>query len=117
MKLFILGLFVFVSANGFAGPGHGHSHGPVDTCKSHATKNLEESSIKIGQCNIVRFIKAKKLDKSWESAKHLKSITKVFNKNKEWVVSFQNEKGVKGKILYIFLTMRGGFIAANFTGK
>ena len=46
-----------------------------------------------------------------------KKELKIFGKKTEWVVTFDNEKGVKGKKLYIFLKLSGEFVAANFTGK
>ena len=40
------------------------------------------------------------------------------NRKKEWVVVFTNEKvkDPKEKMLYIFLTLDGQYIAANYTG-
>ena len=115
-SLLIIVILVFSSIT-FAGPGHGHSHGPVDTCEKLATKDLKKSSIEIGKCHISRLIKAGKISSSWSGSKHEQSITKTFKGKKEWVVTFNNEKGVKGKNLYIFLNLDGGFVAANFTGK
>ena len=110
---------------GFAGPnhgyGHGHSHGhshaPIDPCKKHATKNIKKSSVKIGRCHINRLIKKGKINKSWKRASYKESLSREFKGRKEWVVIFNNKKGVMGKIIYIFLNRKGGFIAANFSGK
>ena len=114
--LFLITSLLFASAC-FAGPGHGHSHGPVDTCKKLATNDLKTSSKNIGMCHVSRLIKAGKIDPSWSGASHVSSETKTFKGNKEWVVTFNNEKGAKGKNLYVFLKLNGGFVAANFTGK
>ncbi|MBK24596.1 MAG: hypothetical protein CME70_11430 [Halobacteriovorax sp.] len=117
MKLLLIFITLAFSASAFSGPGHGHSHGPVDTCKKLATKDLKKSSIKIGKCHILRFVKAGKIESSWRAAKHLQSEIKKFGGKEEWIVTFHNEKGTKGKKLFVFLNMKGGFIAANFTGK
>lgn len=117
MKKLLIITVLLLSSTSFAGPGHGHSHGPVDTCKKLATEDLKKSSIVIGKCHISRFVKAGKIDSSWSNSSHKQSITKDFKGKTEWVVTFNNEKGVKGKNLYIFLNLEGGFVAANFTGK
>ena len=44
-------------------------------------------------------------------------LSKKFGKKTEWVVTFNNKKGLKGKKLFIFLKLNGDFVAANFTGK
>lgn len=115
-SLLILG-GMFIGSYSFAGPGGGHSHGPIDPCKKLATSDLKKSSVEIGQCHIRRLIKKGKINSSWSSASHKESVAKEFKGRREWVVTFDNQKGVKGKTLYIFLNLRGGFIAANFTGK
>ncbi len=114
--LLVIGTFLF-GIVAFAGPGHGHHHGPVDPCKAIATKDLKVSSKEIGKCHVERFVRAGKIASSWRSALYDKSITKQFKGRTEWVVTFNNQKGKKGKTLYIFLKENGGFIAANFSGK
>lgn len=89
--------------------GHGHSHEPVNqiTANSKATKI------------VASFIKQKILDNSWAGTAVNSSEKKTFNGKQEWVVSFANEKvtDVKKRKLYIFLTLSGDYIAANYTGK
>lgn len=97
--------------------GHGHSHGSVQLCISYATKDIKVSSKRIGQCHIERFIKAGKIDSSWKDASYDKSVLKEFKGRKEWVVTFDNENGKRGKKLYIFLKESGALVAANFSGK
>ena len=117
MKTLILFITLLVTSSSFAGPGHGHSHGPKDQCKKLATNDLKTSSFRVGKCHIRRLIVEKKLDGSWSNANHLTSTPKEFLGKKEWIITFQNDKGTKGKTLYIFLKPNGDFIAANFTGK
>ena len=70
-----------------------------------------------GQFHVERLVKAGKIDSTWTKAVFDKSEKKKFGKKTEWVVTFNNKKGVKGKKLYIFLKLDGEFVAANFTGK
>ena len=107
---FTLGLFsIMAVAGGGHDHGHGHSHSPVDQTTANAT------ATKI----IASFIKQKTLNKSWASTTVSSSEKKVFNDRQEWVVSFINEKVAddKKRKLYIFLTLSGDYIAANYTGK
>lgn len=113
MKNLLLIGTLLLSFSSFAGPGGGHSHG-----HSHgAPKVSKEKTGEIGRYHVERLIKAGKLDTSWKSSTLDKSEEKTFGKRTEWVVTFDNEKGAKGKKLYIFLKLSGEFIAANFTGK
>ena len=59
------------------------------------------------------------IDKSWKGTKPVKAEKKAFAKGPEWVVSFKNDK-VKDKTkqtLYIFYSLDGHYIAANYSGK
>ena len=105
-----LGLFsMTATAGGGHDHGHGHSHSPVD----QATANSKATKI------IASFIKQKTLEKSWASTKVSSSEKKTFNGKQEWVVSFVNKKVTddKKRKLYVFLTLSGDYIAANYTGK
>ncbi len=115
MKNLLFLISMILSTVSFAGPGGGHSHGHGH---DHASPNiLKEKTGEVGRTHIERLVKAEKLDKSWLKATYDSSEKKSFSKKTEWVVTFNNEKGVKGKKLYIFLTLSGDFVAANFTGK
>jgi len=110
VKTLILLSSLIFSITTFAGPGKkGHSHKP------HAIS--QEKTIEVGKSQIKRLIKSGKINASWNNSTHERSEKKKFNSRAEWVVTFTNEKGVKGKRLYIFLKLSGKFIAANFTGK
>ena len=111
MKTLILAFIITLTSLSFAGPGHGHSHA------HHAPMIKQDKTQEIGQYHVKRLIKAGKLDSSWMKSTFEKSELKTFSGQKEWVVSFKNDKGVKGKVLYIFLKTSGEFVAANFTGK
>lgn len=88
---------------------HGHSHGPINSnsVKTKATRMLTS------------LVKKGVIDKSWERTKPANVEKKTFAKGPEWVVSFNNDK-VQDKakqILYIFYSLDGHYIAANYTGK
>lgn len=109
MKLFFILITLSLTSLSFAGPGGGHSHGHSQS----APDIKKERTGVIGRTHIQRLVKAKKLDASWMKSKFDKSEMK----KSEWVVTFINEQGVKGKKLYIFLKKSGEFVAANFSGK
>lgn len=112
MRILTILITLTLSSIGFASPGSGHSHGHGH---SHDTAPMisKEKTQEIGKHHIQRLVKAKKLDSTWLTSKFDKSE----KKKNEWLVTFNNEKGIKGKKLYIFLKLSGEFVAANFTGK
>lgn len=88
---------------------HGHSDGPIsaDKVKTRATSTMQS------------LVKKDVINKSWNSIKAAKAEKKNFGKSEEWVVSFKNDK-VKDKskqTLYIFYSLDGHYIAANYSGK
>lgn len=115
MKISIILTSLLLSTVSLAGPGGGHSHGHRHSHRAH--KISKEKTGELGRFHVDRLVKAGKLDKSWKQSTLDKSEKKKFGKKTEWVVTFNNEKGVKGKKLYIFLKLSGDFVAANFTGK
>jgi len=118
----LIKIYVLIAAFGFVAPvyagaghshdkdgGHTHSSGPIseEKAKSKATRTMQNLANR-GVIN-----------KSWISAKVLKAEKKSFSKGSEWVISFNNKK-VKDKTkqtLYIFYSLDGHYIAANYTGK
>tara|TARA_B100001248_G_scaffold165189_1_gene124916 strand:- start:9126 stop:9443 length:318 start_codon:yes stop_codon:yes gene_type:complete len=103
------------SSVSLAGPGHGHSHGHSHGKKSNSI--TEDKAKSVATSEIKRLIGLKKLDSSWENATFDKAEKKKFKGKSEWVLTFDNENGVKGKKLFVFLSLAGDFVAANFTGK
>lgn len=87
----------------------GHSHGPISA--SRATHKAEHK--------VKQLVKKGKISKSWESAKAVGAEKKNFGKGEEWVVMFRNKQEIdKSKqTLYVFYSLDGHYIAANFTGK
>lgn len=115
MKSLFLIVTLVLSASSFAGPGGGHSHGHSH---GHSKKAVSKEQTKeLGKKEIARLVKKGKLDASWIHGTFANSEKKKFGKKTEWVVTYDNQKGVKGKKLYLFLSLSGKFVAANFTGK
>lgn len=90
-------------------PGHSHSHGPItaEAAQEKATQQVAE------------LVTKGKLEASWNSIKPTKAYEKKFEKGMEWVVEFVNSAVAdKAKqTLYVFYTLDGHYLAANFTGK
>lgn len=97
--------------------------GDAATCHFHGKKPASESTVK--SCALKRvekLIKAKKIPKEWSTTTTDQISLQVVEgkKGKEWKASLRNPKIVedgKPKVLYIFFTHPGNFIAANFTGQ
>lgn len=109
---------LFICSGLFASPamagsghdhGHGHSHGPVNehTVANKATKKVKSLAT------------AGKIDSSWAGIKPSSLEQKTYSGQKEWVITFNNDK-VKDKskkTLYLFYSLDGNYIAANYTGQ
>ncbi|TDP78675.1 hypothetical protein EV672_1207 [Aquabacterium commune] len=89
-------------------------------CHFHGLAQANQETV--SQCAVKRqkgLIAAGKIDKSWDGAKPT-AIEQVDGKRaKEWKVTF-NDPAAADKAkenLYMFFTLQGNFIAANFSGK
>ncbi len=112
-KLSICLLILFSLSTPFAYGGEGHDHGnepsePIS--KSEAGKKAAEF--------VRNFSKKGKLPESWGSLQPATVEQKIFKKP-EWVVTFNNpkEKNKDKQTLYVFLSLTGHFLGANFTGN
>ena len=107
---FALGLLPMTVMAG-SGHDHGHSHSHTPVTQTMAQANATEI--------VAALVNRNKLENSWSSiaASSIEKIT--FNGNPEWQVVFVNEKiaNTGKQKLYVFLTLGGDYIAANFTGK
>ena len=96
-----------------AGTGHDHGH-------SHSYSPVNQEKAQSNATEVVAaLVKRNKLDKSWESIK-ASSVEKItVQGNPERVVVFvdKNITDATKQKLYVFLTLGGDYIAANFTGK
>jgi hypothetical protein len=96
----------FASAGGGC---HFHGHAPI------------KESILVGCANDQKdaLVSKGKIDALWKSVKLYKAETVEGKSMKEWKFTFKNpaEKDASKQTLYMFYTLTGNFIAANFTGK
>ncbi|MBT3983226.1 MAG: hypothetical protein HOE90_17870 [Bacteriovoracaceae bacterium] len=95
----------------------------------HGKKIKKDQVIVRAKFELGKLVKNEKLEKSWLEATIVSFEIKTFEKKnksgkvlktiKEWVVSFNNAKikDEKKKILFIFLNLKGKFVAANFSGR
>lgn len=98
-----------------AGGGHshtpdgGHSHGPVssDEAMSRADKKVHQLATK------------GVIDASWSGVQATSAEQKTFAKDVEWVIVFKNDKlkDPTKQTLYLFFSLDGYYIAANYSGK
>ena len=104
-------LFAFTATPSFGAGGHDDHSG-----HDHAAQ-LSQSQIQEKATGFVASIVEKgKLDASWSG---IKPQDPKENSRHEWVIVFSNPeiKDSEKQTLYMFLTLSGEYIAANFTGK
>lgn len=108
IKTIIFSIFLALSSP-VALAGTGHSHAPV------TQEQAEVNASKVVSTLVQRGV----IDKSWGEIQIQQSEQKQFGNQTEWVVSYTNESvSDPGKrTLYIFLTLSGEYLAANYTGK
>lgn len=109
---FILSLSTF---SAIAGSDHDHDHGHSHSYMPVNQEKAQENAAEI----VAALAKRSKLDKSWTSIK-ASSVEKItVQGNPEWKVVFVNKNitDADKQKLYVFLTLGGDYIAANFTGK
>ena len=120
-KLSVITLSLVVMAFGVSThAGTGHSHDKDGGHSNHSHGLIESSGAKEKATRMLAgLVKKGVIDKSWEGTNPANAEKKMFSKGEEWVVSFKNEK-LKDKskqTLYIFYSLDGHYIAANYTGK
>ena len=111
-RIIILSSLIF-GAPVMAGTGHDHGHS-----HSYSPVNQEKASANATEI-VAALVKRNKLTESWTSVK-VASVEKItVQGNPEWVVVFEDKNitDAKKQKLYVFLTLGGDYIAANFTGK
>lgn len=109
----ILALLFATSSIAFAGPGHpGHEH-------SHNHEISQTEAQQAGSTVLQKLIEKKKIDQSWTGASVVTTEKRKYANGEEWVVVFSNPQvdDDKRKNLYVFLSLHGDYVAANFSGK
>ncbi|MFT7530817.1 MAG: hypothetical protein ACI9FD_001826 [Gammaproteobacteria bacterium] len=89
--------------------GSGHSHSPVDRDKAG----------EIATQIVASFVNQGTLEKSWENIVIVAIEEKEFSGNKEWVAVIKNPQVTDEakQTLYVFLSLSGEYLAANYTGN
>ena len=89
-------------------------------CHFHGSAPIKEA-ILVGCASEYKdgLVSKGKIDPSWKAVKMDKAETVEGKNKKEWKFTFNNpaEKDATKQTLYMFYTLTGNFIAANFTGK
>ena len=99
--------------------GHHDEHG----CKHkyEALKNeISKISVeKIAKKEVKRLASKKKIPKSWKSMPISKIGKTHYGDTNDWVVGFYNPKNKDKtkRTLYIFVSVKGKVVGANYTGK
>lgn len=117
MKQLLTSLFLFVlffSSATMAGPGTGHEHGHEH---SHGPVSSDEVISRASK-KVVQLVGKGKIEPSWSGIKASSAVQKNYSKGPEWVVTFKNSKikDRKKQTLYLFYSLDGHYIAANYTG-
>jgi hypothetical protein len=93
---------------------------PGGSCHFHGKKPASE--VTVSGCALQRkdnLVKTGKLDSAWSAARPASIEAVDGKKGKEWKVMFKDAtaKDKSKETLYMFFTLPGNFIAANFTGQ
>ena len=103
---------LFFAPAAFAGGG--------GKCHFHGSAPAKESVV-VGCAKeqVNGLVASAKLEKSWKTAQFDKVETVEGKNTKEWKLTFSNATASDAgkKTLYLFYTVSGNFIAANFTGS
>ena len=119
MKNFIKTILIILMVGVPSLYGHGsakHEH----RTQLAVDKEVSKKSIKdIAKQEIKRLTLAKKIDDSWLFTPISKMKKIQFNNAPEWVVSFNNPKikDIAKQTVYVFISVNGKVLAANYTGK
>jgi len=113
ITIYLTILFAFIATTAipsFGGPNHnGHRH-------DHAGELSESLILERASGFVATIVEKGRLEASWSQIKPQKARK---NDRHEWVISFFNPeiKDPQKQTLYLFLSLSGEYIAANFVGK
>jgi hypothetical protein len=116
-QILIATLLSFSSLSLFAGVGHdhGHGHGHGHAQQAVSAETAQKNAEKLRDMMVRKEV----LDESWKTVAPKQAEKKTTNGQQEWLVTFVNEKSTdpEKKTLFVFLTLGGQYVAANFNGK
>lgn len=109
--LIIIGAFAFNAACPATSSAHSGGH-PATTIEASEAVAVALKHVKL-------LVKKGKIEKSWEEVDDGWGKIKKFGKRNEWVVTLKNSRAndPAKRTLYFFFSLKGDYIAANFTGK
>jgi hypothetical protein len=122
MKIFIKATIVTLSLSLttlYAAEHHNHSHScnhDYQALKNEVSKTTIKNNAKK---KVQKLVLEKKVPKSWKSVPISKIGKTHYGNTDDWVVGFDNLK-IKDKskqTLYIFVSVHGKIMGANYTGK
>jgi hypothetical protein len=119
MKTLITTLFLSLSIASPVMAGGGHSH---DGNGGHNTTQVpisSEQAINRASETVKQLSRAGKIDSSWSGVKASSVEQKEYQDGPEWIISFKNDK-VKDpskQTLYVFYSLDGYYIGANYSGN
>jgi hypothetical protein len=119
MKNLITTLFLTLFITTPAMASGGHSHGPDGGHSQSQSPVSSEEAINRASSKVNQLASAGVIDASWSGVKARSVEQKTFANAAEWVIAFKNDK-VKDSTkqsLYLFLSLDGHYIAANYSGK
>lgn len=107
--LYLLSALVFSITSAYAGDNH--SHGPFEPIK-------KEQALTYASDIVAAIAEQGELDASWADVKPTEAINKNLSGPK-WIISFNNPKVAdqEKKTLYVFLSLDGQYLGANFSGN
>jgi hypothetical protein len=109
--LFAVALSSTVAQTALAHDDHHHKAPPKAPISEEEVKTRAQEELQ-------RLVTDQKVEASWKEAGKLKSVEqKKKGSKKEWLATFENDTVAEKKLLYVFLSTTGDFVAANFTGK
>lgn len=111
----IIFTFVLCLFSGSVMSGTGHDHGHAHSHEPVSQDIAEQNASRI----VNTLIKKGIIEKSWSGIAVDTAEKRKFDGKQEWVVSYKNEAASdpEKRKLYVFLTLTGNYIAANYTGK
>lgn len=116
MKYLVIAVSIFtlfLATPVFAGSGH--YHGPAK-----AQEKVSSDEVTKRASSVVKSLaKQGKIDTSWAGLKEKNVEQKKFNEQLEWVVSYNNKEiqDASKQTLYLFFTLYGEYLAANYSGN
>lgn len=116
MKYLVIAVSIFtlfLATPVFAGSGH--SHGPAKAQEKVSSIEVTKKASSI----VESLAKQGTIPTSWVGLKENKVEQKKFNQQLEWVVSYKNKEiqDASKQTLYLFFTLYGEYLAANYSGN